>query len=130
LGIEINFKDNELVNLTRAWQACGSPAESRPNDFLASVKTKQFINALVEKLNAGNSGNLYSAENITQTVRGRFGGTYAHWQIFLAYAKYLSPDFHMWANQVVKERFEEMVNPDLIIAAVPPTAFGIRWIGI
>ena len=30
----------------------------------------------------------------------------AHWQIALAYAKYLSPEFHMWCNTVVRERME------------------------
>ncbi|MBN2060383.1 MAG: KilA-N domain-containing protein [Deltaproteobacteria bacterium] len=33
---------------------------------------------------------MYLIENVIQTQVGRYGGTYAHWQIFLAYAKYLS----------------------------------------
>lgn len=45
--------------------------------------------------------------------KGKTQGTFAHWQLALAYAKYLSPEFHMWANQVVKERFEEMADPEM-----------------
>ena len=31
---------------------------------------------------------------------GRNGETFAHWQIALAYAKYLSPELHMAVNEV------------------------------
>ncbi|WP_127089060.1 KilA-N domain-containing protein [Aquabacter cavernae] len=40
---------------------------------------------------------------VMTTKRGKGGGTYAHWQIGLAYAKYLSPEFHMWRNTAVRE---------------------------
>ncbi len=32
--------------------------------------------------------------------QGRNGGAFAHWQIALAYAKYLSPELHMQVNEV------------------------------
>lgn len=38
--------------------------------------------------------------DIYQAGRGRGGGTFAHWQIALAYAKYLSPRLHMQVNEV------------------------------
>ena len=56
-------------------------------------------------------------------------GLFAHRKLGLAYAGFLDPAIQSWFLTVVKEWFEEMVNPDLIIAAVPPTAFGIRWHG-
>ncbi len=40
------------------------------------------------------------AAHIYKTARGKGGGTYAHWQIALAYAKYLSPKLHMQVNEV------------------------------
>lgn len=40
------------------------------------------------------------SEHIMKTQRGKGGGTYAHWQIALAYAKYLSPKLHMQVNEV------------------------------
>ena len=41
--------------------------------------------------------------HILFTQRGRNGGTYAHWQIALAYAKYLSPELEMKVNELVKQ---------------------------
>jgi hypothetical protein len=38
--------------------------------------------------------------DIYQATKGKGGGTYAHWQIALAYAKYLSPKLHMQVNEV------------------------------
>jgi hypothetical protein len=38
--------------------------------------------------------------------RGKGGETVAHWQIGLAYAKYLNPQFHMWCNEVVRAHME------------------------
>jgi hypothetical protein len=104
---EINIKDNQLVNLTKTWKAVGSPKNKAPWDWERGKAATQFIETVAEKLNLEKS-------QVFFPQRGKNGGRYAHWQIFLAYAKYLSPDFHMWANHVVKERFEEMVDPDLI----------------
>jgi hypothetical protein len=115
-GFEINIKDKELVNLTRAWKAIGSPDNKDPRQWKRKGG-REFIETLSKKLNV-------PSEHIYTTVRGKRGGTYAHWQIFLAYAKYLSPDFHIWANQVVKERFEEIVDPDLIGSCATETASG------
>ena len=74
-----------------------------------------------EKL-SGRSTVLADAENVTvdhlfRVTRGRNGATWAHWQIALAYAKYLSPDFHMWCNEVVRERME---GKSVSVANLPP----------
>jgi hypothetical protein len=34
--------------------------------------------------------------HIFASARGRTGATFAHWQIAIVCAKYLSPEFHMW----------------------------------
>jgi hypothetical protein len=43
----------------------------------------------------------------------------AHWQIALAYAKYQSPEFHMWCNEVVRAHMEgtkqvATLSPDVL----------------
>ena len=81
--IEINFKDNELVNLTRAWKACGAVKSKATYHWLESKPVQEFIETVSKKLNLRKS-------EVLVTMRGKYGGTYAHWQIFLAYAKYLS----------------------------------------
>jgi len=40
------------------------------------------------------------------TKEGRSGGTWAHWQIGMAYAKYLSPALHAWFNSIVRAHME------------------------
>lgn len=85
---------NEMLSLTDMWRAHGSDPARQPANWLVSADARHFI----EVLNPGNSG--------VMTKRGKGGGTFAHWQIGLAYAKYLSPEFHMWCNTVVRERME------------------------
>ncbi|MDF3606333.1 hypothetical protein PE067_09395 [Paracoccus sp. DMF-8] len=43
---------------------------------------------------------------VMASKRGKNGGTFGHWQIGIAYAKYLSHDFHMWGNQAIREKME------------------------
>lgn len=91
----------ETVSLTDMWRAAGSPKDKRPNDWLALAGTVEFVAAVEASFNAGQDG-------IIRGERGRSGGTWGHWQIGLAYAKYLSHDFHMWANTAVRERMREV----------------------
>lgn len=104
----------EALSLTDMWKASGSPSGRAPNDWRTLASTSEFADHVAIILNAGNSGN-----DLFQSVRGgRSSGTWAHWQVALAYAKYLSPEFHMWCNQVVRERMEARrpvdLSPDLV----------------
>ena len=79
------FKDNELVNLTNAWKAAGRPENKEPKQWKRK-SGREFIETLTKKLKV-------PSEHLWNSVPGRYGGTFAHWQVFLAYAKYLSPEF-------------------------------------
>jgi hypothetical protein len=107
-GFTIKFnKDNqELISLTDMWKASGSEEFQRPYQWVRLVDTEKFIESLEKKFKRGHG-------TLLKSIKGKYGGTYAHWQLALAYAKYLSPEFHMWANEVVKERMEEDVDPVL-----------------
>lgn len=100
-GVEIHDR-SEMLCLTDMWKAQGSDPAQQPANWLMSAEAKNFISALND-LNPGNSG--------VMAKKGKNGGTYAHWQIGLAYAKYLSPEFHMWCNTVVRERMEGKPTP-------------------
>lgn len=90
----------EALSLTDMWKAAGSPANQDPAQWLRSAQGEAFIDAV--SVNMGISHN-----DLVQAVRGgKRPGTWAHWQIAFAYAKYLSPDFHMWCNQVVRSHME------------------------
>jgi hypothetical protein len=66
----------------------------------------QFIEFVAGQLNVAR-GHIYAA------TRGKGGGTWAHWQIALAYAKYLSPALHMQVNEV----FARFKAGDVTLAA-------------
>lgn len=53
------------------------------------------------------------SEELWTSKKGRYGGTFVHPQVALAYAEYLSPEFHSWALGVIHERIEEHADPEL-----------------
>lgn len=98
-GVEIHDR-SEKLSLTDMWRAAGSDHAREPAKWLSSADAARFIEAVAVIL--GNS-----EDEMVKTVRGgRTPGTWAHWQIALAYAKYLSPEFHMQCNVVIRERME------------------------
>jgi hypothetical protein len=105
-GVQIRDK-GEMLSLTDMWKAAGSPENREPYNW-SRKEGRTFIEA------TSIAHNLTVRQVITKK-QGRNGGTMAHWQIGLAYAKYLSPEFHMWCNQVVREHMEE--KPHSVIPA-------------
>lgn len=104
-GVSISFQGKDMINLTDLWKASGADANKATKYWRRNEGTS-FIKALAEVLNV-------IENHLIKTTRGKNGGTWAHWQIALAYAKYLSPQLHMHVNQVFKERLEEESNPEL-----------------
>lgn len=96
-GITITSK-TDMLSLTDMWKAAGEENSKRPSDW-ARKEGDAFIEAVSISLNM-------PVEHIMKTQRGKGGSTFAHWQIGLAYAKYLDHNFHMWCNQVVRDRME------------------------
>lgn len=97
----LNFKgtpirgDGLFLCLTDMWKAGGGMDARRPGDWLVSTQGTQLREYVQDNI-AGNSG------NIVRTETGRKGATWAHWQLALAYAQYLSSEFHAWCNEVVR----------------------------
>lgn len=96
-GLLIHEK-GEKLSLTDMWKAAGVNQSKRPYEW-SRKEGSAFIEAVSINLNA-------PVERIYNAERGKQGKTWGHWQIGLAYAKYLSPEFHMWCNQVVRSRME------------------------
>ncbi len=105
-----------MLNLTDMWKAAGRPENRRPADWLALEETLRFRayadihwTELEDPVasNAGQAGiwNI-DTDGFVATVRGNQGGTWAHWQLALPYARYLSPAFHLWCNTVVRAAME------------------------
>lgn len=87
----------EMLSLTDMWKAAGSDPQKAPAQWQRLPQAIEFIDHVADIV--GKSHN-----NLILGLKRK--GTYAHWQIALAYAKYLSPEFHMWCNTVVRERME------------------------
>lgn len=84
----------ERLNLTDMWKAAGSPPNKEPFNWVR-FEGASFVDAVAVNLNL-------SVAQVYRTKQGRNGGSEAHWQVGLAYAKYLSDEFHMWCNSVVR----------------------------
>lgn len=89
--------DAEFVNATDLWKADGSDPSKRPNTWLTHETTQNFQGYLETAI---------PGCSFVRTVEGRNGGTWVHWQLALAYAKYLSPEFHAWCNTVVRDHMQ------------------------
>jgi len=101
----------EMLSLTDMWRAAGRPANQRPVDWLDLASTKTFadhIGSVVGK----------SHHDVIQRLKGNDAGTWAHWQIGMAYAKYLSPEFHAWCNDIVRTHMERRGAPVETVPAV------------
>lgn len=88
-------KTNGLISLTDIYKQAVerglAEGKQSPSEW-ARREGEQFIEFVATNLNAAKS-------RIYKTSRGKGGGTVAHWQIGLAYAKYLSPVLHMEVNE-------------------------------
>ena len=56
------------------WKAVGGDKSQQPFAWLRLPHTVKFIDSLKKKLNTGKIP-------VLKTLKGRYGGTYAHWQI-------------------------------------------------
>lgn len=119
-GEVINAR-SERLSLTDMWRAAGKPDGRGPADWRALPETARFVEFLSDAGIAGKSGN-----DVFQVVRGGTNpGTWAHWQVAMAYAKYLSPEFHVWCNDVVRAHMEGRV----VATAQSLTDYDISIIG-
>jgi hypothetical protein len=108
-----------MLNLTDMWQAADRPPNRRPSDWLALEESQRFrAHAGTHSPDAtdlfapaaGLAGICHlDSDGLVATIRGNQGGTWAHWQLALTYARYLSPPFHLWCNTVLRAA---MQRPD------------------
>jgi len=118
--------EGDMVCLTDLWRESGSPQGKTPNDWIRQDSSQQLIE-MVECILFPKSNTVLNRNvdnHIVKTKRGGKGGgggTYAHKQIALAYAKYLDPKLHVLVNEVFFQRVEEEKNPELIIERATKT---------
>jgi hypothetical protein len=112
----------EFVNLTTMWCAMERPRNRHPNDWLRLPDTQRFLLHLANQMaEAPTAARIDDAgpsrvrglgtDDLILTTRGRKRRTWAHWQLAMAYAHYLSPAFHAWCNQVLPDGMERDCEP-------------------
>lgn len=82
---------SDMLCLTDMWKAAGEDVNKQP------AKWREHASVLLKREN-----------EVFQTHRG--GKDWAHWQIAMAYGKYLSPEFHAWCNTVVRQHMTREVG--------------------
>lgn len=104
-GTEFLFDDRRFIDLTAMWKAAGEDPAKKPSNWRRK-DGKGFVVDLARSLNVP-QGHIIVGE------RGKGGSTWAHWQISVAYAKYLSHEFHRFVNEAFREWAEEKADPGL-----------------
>lgn len=102
-GVTIRER-GEMLSLTDMWKAAGSPANREPFNW-SRFEGKGFIESVARDQNL-------IGTQVLDKKAGRGGGTFAHWQIGMAYAQYLDHDFHKWCNDVVRSHMTAEEMPD------------------
>ncbi|WP_424138671.1 KilA-N domain-containing protein [Roseomonas chloroacetimidivorans] len=101
-GATLIHERGEMLSLTEMWKAAGGDPSRRPAEWLRSADAKNFIGFLAGTLNVE-----ISHIGLVRTDRGgQEPGTWAHWQIAMAYAQYLSPEFRAACNTIVRAHME------------------------
>jgi len=90
-GHEIRVDDKGRLCLTDMHRAARAGEIQRPKHWLKQESTRMFMEEMLRQK--------VTQDYLYMTTLGRKGGTYAHWQLALSYAEYLSPELHMEVNQ-------------------------------
>lgn len=107
------FRGDLMVNATEMAKPFGKG--KRPSDFLRLKSTEALIQAMKSKFNYSTSAVVDS--EIILTREGQHGGTFMCEDLALAFAMWLSPYFHVWILQTLREIIFGN-NPELVREAV------------
>lgn len=109
-GFNVGKDSKGRISLTDIWKNFGGASKKDPGTWKTRESASEFIDYIVNS-NPPEMGGLKAMVSKS----GNNGGTYAHRQIALAYAKWLSHEAHEFVNNVFFERVAEEKNPDLIL---------------
>ena len=82
--------EEEMLCLTDFWKAVGRPKNKSAPQWLRLPQTINYIMQLEAKM----------GKSLALVENRQEDGTFAHWQIALAYAKFLSADLEMHINAI------------------------------
>lgn len=91
-------RDGEMWCITDMWRASGGPKGKRPAEYLR-YDGAAFAQFLCDSLDMG-PAHIVKTRRIGGASPG--GETWAHWQLALGYAKWISNEFHARVNDVYR----------------------------
>ena len=104
-GQRVSLK-GEMVSLTGLWKAAGSDPSKKPAKWRELPSTQEFAAHVADVIIRKSDTDLFAS-----TVGGRTPGTFAHWHIAMAYARYLDPAFAVRCNEIVRAHMERSIEP-------------------
>jgi hypothetical protein len=104
----IKADETGYYSLTDMWKANSKDLNRKPQKWIRQDKTINLLKEL-EKSN----GDLKA---LLKTTFGRYGGTWGTHKVALAYAEYLSPEFHVWALGQLEQSIEYEKNPEKAVS--------------
>lgn len=87
--------ENVKVNATEMAKSFGN--SKRPNDWLKTKQSKEYVRALVA------TKNFDPADLLIVINGGNNYGTWMHEDLAIEFARWLSPEFGIWCNDKIKE---------------------------
>lgn len=94
-GVDVVQDGDELVNLTRMWEADGRPENRDPSRWRRLPSADRFVRELAAERRL-------PLNRVFVTRRGRNAATWAHWQVAMVYAEHLSTAFHRRVHEVFR----------------------------
>lgn len=92
--------ENQRGNLANMHRASGEPDTKAPKHWTGQDQAQEFIAALAAQEKV-------SPDYLLASIPGRAGGSWAHWQICVEYARYLSPAFAIRWNEYARRYLEQ-----------------------
>lgn len=94
--------ETQMGSLTAMHKACDAPEHKRPVAWLRNKQTQELIAALESEVRfrtSADEGSDLTHDKVVRVVHGDNGGTWARYELALAYAQYLSPAFYIACNR-------------------------------
>ncbi|MCP3928122.1 MAG: KilA-N domain-containing protein [Bacteroidetes bacterium] len=108
ISVDVSFlqqTDELFFNATDMASSFGK----RPNDWLSSEEAKNYIEAILITRNSCNKKTRQT--DLVRTQRGKkYGGTWLHNDLGLAFARWLSPLFAVKLDRWTRERLKEEIS--------------------
>lgn len=91
--------EDVMINATEMAKSFGN--SKKPNDWLKTKQSKEYIKALV-------ATNIPDPADLLRVINGGNNyGTWMHEDLALEFARWLSPEFGIWCNKKIKELFRQ-----------------------